>query len=158
MTILPVLFMALSCKDTHLAHGPDAGGTNNTLKAGIAAYAGGAGQLQGEDNISTLEAYHFDGGKLVRTYTSFTSSDGGSTFGIDLDSRSGTLYLVALGADGPDYARPRQLRWPAAARLPPSPPAGDAHSPGRPPRGRRGTMSRTCCPGLSRRCCPPRKK
>lgn len=108
MTILPVLFMALSCKDTHLAHGPDAGGTNNTLKAGIAAYAGGAGQLQGEDNISTLEAYHFDGGKLVRTYTSFTSSDGGSTFGIDLDSRSGTLYLVALGADGPDYARPRQ--------------------------------------------------
>ena len=113
LTILPAFFIMLSCKETNVDIGQvDTGGTK-TVRAEIAAYAGGAGQVQGEDDLVSMEAYHFDEGKLVRTYTSFSENggspqNGGRVFGIDLDSRSGTLYVVALGSDGPEYARPQE--------------------------------------------------
>lgn len=114
MTILPAFFMMFSCKDAIVDTGPAGGsGGTNTVRAEIAAYAGGAAELQDEDGIASMEAYHFDGGKLVRTYNSFSgsgdsSAGGGKVFGIDLDSRSGTLYVVAAGPDGPDYVRPQE--------------------------------------------------
>ena len=105
MTILPAFFMMFSCKDAIVDTGPAGGpGGTNTVRAEIAAYAGGAAELQDEDGIASMEAYHFDGGKLVRTYNSFSgsgdsSAGGGKVFGIDLDSRSGTLYVVAAGRE-----------------------------------------------------------
>ena len=106
MTIIPALALMVSCKD-HPGHaGPEGNDGTNVVSTKIAAYSGGAGQLPGEDNLVSVEAYHFDGGKLVKTYSDFTGS-GSNVFEINLDSRSGTLYLVALGDDGPEYARPQ---------------------------------------------------
>ena len=106
MTIIPALALMVSCKD-HPGHaGPEGNDGTNVVSTKIAAYSGGAGQLPGENNLVSVEAYHFDGGKLVKTYSDFTGS-GSNVFEINLDSRSGTLYLVALGDDGPEYARPQ---------------------------------------------------
>ena len=49
MTILPAFFMMFSCKDAIVDTGPAGGpGGTNTVRAEIAAYAGGAAELQDE--------------------------------------------------------------------------------------------------------------
>ncbi len=63
------------------------------VKTRLAAFEGTGQALDGENEISDLRACLFESGVLTKVYDTPTSVDGG--YGIQLDSHTGTLYVVA---------------------------------------------------------------
>ena len=80
-----------ACSDgveTHPVPGPAP-----LVKTRLAAFEGTGQALDGENEISDLRACLFESGVLTKVYDTPTSVDGG--YGIQLDSHTGTLYVVA---------------------------------------------------------------
>lgn len=65
------------------------------VKAGVAAYSGG--DSDSAERFTDLQACVFDGGRMTRVYENL-AADSGNIYEIDIDGRSGTLYMVANAA------------------------------------------------------------
>lgn len=84
---------AVSCTKTETST-PDLSPPGTvTVKATVSGYSGTGQALAGENTVSHLQACIFDGGKMTRIYEDLSTD--GNTFGLQVDRRSGTLYLLA---------------------------------------------------------------
>lgn len=89
-------FLASCNKDNVPVPGPDSGKLR--VKAEIVGYSGAEADAGEDGGISSLQACVFDGGRMTQVYDNINVQPGGLCE-ISLDSRRGTLYMVA-DADG----------------------------------------------------------
>lgn len=85
-------FIGTSCSKT--VTGPPATLQETVMvKAGLSGYEGQGQALPGETEIKDMQACIFDGGEMVQVFEGLTPS--GNTFDLQVNRRSGTLYLIA---------------------------------------------------------------
>ena len=72
---------------------PGMPGAATTLTVRMADYANTADALEGENQITDFKACIFEEGRMTHIYENIPVS--GSSYSLQLDSHSGTLYLLA---------------------------------------------------------------
>lgn len=99
MTVKTIAFASMvalglsSCSDSAETPATPTPTTPTVVKTRLAAYDSVGQALEGENDVTDLRACLFVDGTLSKVYDTPTSVDGG--YGIQIDSHTGTLYVVA---------------------------------------------------------------
>lgn len=86
------VFVSCTNDDATTPSLPNEGG-NRIVRTSITKYEGIGQTLEGENNITDIQACIFEGGKMTQIYNDLTPEE--SSFGIQIEKHAGTLYVLA---------------------------------------------------------------
>lgn len=92
VTLMSLGVLASCTDDATTPSLPDGGG-NRIVKTSITKYEGIGQIIEGENNITDMQACIFEGGKMTQIYNHLVPSE--SNFNIQIEKHAGTLYVLA---------------------------------------------------------------